>query len=232
MNKRFKKRLFKQAWTALTFGLTAFLIFSPVHQTGLFINVANAARIVESVTLDGGTAWTTSVDGDPVTVAPGESIEVAFTIEGTETSNWKCNEWDVGGLTSGEDNFEPDHTANPFGTETETFTVTAPNTDGTYDLVVRARSTDGCNGGSNSITLTDAITVVTVPVCGDGLIQEANNEQCDDGNTENGDGCNSSCEVESNWSCEGEPSQCSIVNPELDNSCGLDIALEIGRAHV
>jgi len=42
--------------------------------------------------------------------------------------------------------------------------------------------------------------------CGDGLII---GEQCDDQNTDDGDGCSSSCEIESGWSCDFEPSECS-----------------------
>lgn len=37
-----------------------------------------------------------------------------------------------------------------------------------------------------------------VPICGDGLYDPTNNEFCDDGNTNNGDGCNQFCRVESN----------------------------------
>lgn len=51
--------------------------------------------------------------------------------------------------------------------------------------------------------------------CGDGLIQNPNaegvNEQCDQGNTTNGDGCNSNCQEEPNYNCSGQPSVCCIV---------------------
>ncbi|MCB9650133.1 MAG: hypothetical protein H6730_26625 [Deltaproteobacteria bacterium] len=45
------------------------------------------------------------------------------------------------------------------------------------------------------------------PVCGDGRIEGG--EACDDGGTDDGDGCNASCQVESGWSCVGEPSMCT-----------------------
>lgn len=53
------------------------------------------------------------------------------------------------------------------------------------------------NNGDNSGEVYATITVETevACVCGDGRIN--NNEQCDDGNTEIGDGCNSVCVVES-----------------------------------
>lgn len=36
-------------------------------------------------------------------------------------------------------------------------------------------------------------------ICGDGLLDP--NEICDDGNTQNGDGCSFICQVENNWNC-------------------------------
>ena len=44
------------------------------------------------------------------------------------------------------------------------------------------------------------------PLCGNGLIEGS--EACDDRNTNNGDGCSSSCQIESGYVCRGEPSQC------------------------
>jgi len=43
--------------------------------------------------------------------------------------------------------------------------------------------------------------------CGNGVIDSG--EACDDGDTSSGDGCSSSCSVESGYSCSGEPSTCS-----------------------
>lgn len=42
--------------------------------------------------------------------------------------------------------------------------------------------------------------------CGDGIVN--GDEECDDGNTEPGDGCSSECTIEPGWECEGEPSVC------------------------
>ena len=42
-------------------------------------------------------------------------------------------------------------------------------------------------------------SVCVASVCGDGIL--APNEQCDDHNTANGDGCSSTCTVESGWAC-------------------------------
>ena len=46
-------------------------------------------------------------------------------------------------------------------------------------------------------------------VCGNGSIEAI--EDCDDGNTEGGDGCSPLCEVELGWSCTGEPSGCETT---------------------
>jgi cysteine-rich repeat protein len=40
-------------------------------------------------------------------------------------------------------------------------------------------------------------------ICGNGRIQNANSEACDDGNTTPGDGCSALCVVEIGWTCAG-----------------------------
>ena len=45
--------------------------------------------------------------------------------------------------------------------------------------------------------------------CGDGIIQAG--EQCDDGNVVNGDGCSSTCQVQTGFSCTGTPSVCTTT---------------------
>jgi cysteine-rich repeat protein len=47
------------------------------------------------------------------------------------------------------------------------------------------------------------------PVCGDGIISAGVGEQCDDGNSASGDGCNAACQVENGWICTGTPSTCT-----------------------
>ncbi len=45
--------------------------------------------------------------------------------------------------------------------------------------------------------------------CGDGIIN--GDEECDDGDTEPGDGCSPECTIEPGWDCEGEPSVCTPI---------------------
>jgi cysteine-rich repeat protein len=42
--------------------------------------------------------------------------------------------------------------------------------------------------------------------CGNGVVEGA--EECDDGDTVDGDGCSSACKIERGWSCSGNPSKC------------------------
>jgi cysteine-rich repeat protein len=44
-------------------------------------------------------------------------------------------------------------------------------------------------------------TLVSQALCGNGLLEYSNGEQCDDGNQLPGDGCSSMCGIEPNWNC-------------------------------
>jgi cysteine-rich repeat protein len=47
--------------------------------------------------------------------------------------------------------------------------------------------------------------------CGNGVSECS--EECDDGNTSNGDGCDTACRIETGWTC-------SATNPAICQSCG------------
>lgn len=83
--------------------------------------------------------------------------------------------------------------------------------DGQHSLgnLARVHATVPGNGGiyivSTSFDVNDALgpytlTAVTLDVCGDGLTTAA--EQCDFGDTADGDGCSSFCQVEDGWVCD------------------------------
>ncbi|TMA57855.1 MAG: DUF4215 domain-containing protein, partial [Deltaproteobacteria bacterium] len=59
----------------------------------------------------------------------------------------------------------------------------------------------------NATLYVDDFVFAARPICGDGLVEGS--EQCDDGNTANGDGCSSICTLESGFSCSGNPSVCT-----------------------
>lgn len=50
---------------------------------------------------------------------------------------------------------------------------------------------ESCDAGGINSAVCDSDC--TAPVCGDGIRNAANGENCDDGNVNNGDGCNSTC---------------------------------------
>lgn len=59
---------------------------------------------------------------------------------------------------------------------------------------------DVCNGSGMCLLDTDAA------LCGDGDVDGSCGEQCDDGNTEGGDGCSATCQIESPLECSTVPS--------------------------
>ncbi len=48
-----------------------------------------------------------------------------------------------------------------------------------------------------------------IATCGDGAI--GTGEACDDGDTASGDGCSSTCQIETGYQCSGEPSVCTLL---------------------
>ena len=79
------------------------------------------------------------------------------------------------------------------------------------------RCPDGCSGGA-------CVDPTPQIVCGNGIVEAG--EQCDDGNTQNGDGCSSTCQIQcaENWQCTGW-SACNSNNYKSRscsdlNSCG------------
>ncbi len=62
-----------------------------------------------------------------------------------------------------------------------------------------------CEGSPKST----CVSTIPIPVCGNGIIESG--EACDDGNTNNGEGCSSTCQVETDFACSGAPSVCDIT---------------------
>jgi cysteine-rich repeat protein len=73
---------------------------------------------------------------------------------------------------------------------------------------------NGCSGlpwGTPTASPTPSPTATPVSFCGNGRIEPP--EQCDQGNSVDGDGCDSHCQVEPDFMCDGEPSRCIIGGP-------------------
>jgi cysteine-rich repeat protein/probable HAF family extracellular repeat protein len=67
--------------------------------------------------------------------------------------------------------------------------------------------------GTNPSGYTEAWIAVLGPPCGNGIV--AGSEECDDGDTTPGDGCDATCQIETGWICAGEPSACTKQLPTL-----------------
>ncbi len=78
----------------------------------------------------------------------------------------------------------------------------------TYCYRARAINPTGHSDYSNT---DDATTPALNANCGNG--RQDSGESCDDSNTNNGDGCSNSCQVESGWHCSGSPSSCTRNGP-------------------
>jgi len=58
-------------------------------------------------------------------------------------------------------------------------------------------------------------------ICGDGVVDGT--EQCDDGNTNNGDGCGANCQVEQGFTCSGSPYKCSCMPGVFIACAGMSV---------
>eukprot|EP00826_Nyctotherus_ovalis_P029892 TRINITY_DN23710_c0_g1_i1.p1 TRINITY_DN23710_c0_g1~~TRINITY_DN23710_c0_g1_i1.p1 ORF type:complete len:107 (-),score=37.19 TRINITY_DN23710_c0_g1_i1:42-362(-) len=61
---------------------------------------------------------------------------------------------------------------------------------------------------------------ICTPICGDGKMYGVKGEECDDGNLDLKDGCDSNCKVEPGWWCINEPlgtSKCYCTPYYLNN---------------
>ena len=169
------------------------------------VNVAQIAftdaRNILNVTVDGGSSTTVLPSGSVLTAVTVLTNGVLF------ANDWRSTRYRIEGGSWVCVN-TPDHTFS--GTFTESFSITAPGTVGIYDLEVEVFQFNLCLGeGSNIFSLSDAIVVISNSVCGNGDTESP--EQCDDGNTNNGDGCDSSCMIEKGWECNGKQSLCGEI---------------------
>ncbi|MBI1818210.1 MAG: DUF4215 domain-containing protein [Deltaproteobacteria bacterium] len=79
-------------------------------------------------------------------------------------------------------------------TSTPAISTTTPTTFNTSTRTATQGSTPTPTDGVATATPTPTISTATPAPCGNGIVQPG--EQCDDGNTINGDGCNASCRYE------------------------------------
>jgi MSHA biogenesis protein MshQ len=118
---------------------------------------ALAQRTITSVTLNGGSS---------VTVAPGGSITavVQVTTAGNgSNARWRCTNWRIAATPPGTMTAEDHGNHENAGSYTETFTVTAPATSGTYNAYFSANRADDCGGNNPSPTYVMANAIVVAP---------------------------------------------------------------------
>ncbi|MFZ5511952.1 MAG: hypothetical protein ACOZCP_18055, partial [Pseudomonadota bacterium] len=133
-------------------GCAAFRAF--LFLVGLQAAPATAALTINSVTLNGGSS---------VTVVPGATISVAISVT-TDTTNWRSTGWRVAGTPPGSTTCvnHSNHDGNN-QTFSETFSITAPATGGTYNAYFVVGSDNSCGGTTTSATLANSIVVNQPP---------------------------------------------------------------------
>ena len=96
-----------------------------------------------------------------------------------------------------------------------------------------------CTGGSDAAP-NDAGPMDAPLACGNGLVELAMSEECDDMNNVSGDGCSSTCAEETGFVCVEQPSQCRpnpsaagelVVTEIMGNPSGPDFDKEWFEIH-
>ncbi|MBI1818052.1 MAG: DUF4215 domain-containing protein [Deltaproteobacteria bacterium] len=137
----------------------------------------------------------------------------------------------------------------------------AQSSSASFRMTSEALNTGGGRSNSASFSLSDCLppapeaggtsssssfqmqsgcgSALTQAVCGNGVVEFG--EQCDDGNTLNGDGCSATCSTETGYSCAGSPSVCNAIcgdgfvtgveqcddgNTNPDDGCSATCAVE------
>lgn len=115
---------------------------------------AFANRIITSATLNGATS---------VSVPVGGSISAVVNVTTTNAggAKWQSTGWSIGSGAATCVN-HGDH--NNSGNYSETFTITAPATQGSYSAYFTAYEDDACSAGAASFAMTNAVTVTVNPV--------------------------------------------------------------------
>ena len=114
--------------------------------------------------------------------------------------------------------FTPSPTNTPLPTDTPTPTETATPTASHTPTVTATPTETATSTATTTATSTPTATPTRTPVCGDGLVQGA--EQCDDGNTTSGDCCSSSCQFEGTGSpCDADSNACTVEECNGSGGC-------------
>ncbi len=118
---------------------------------------ARAVRVNNSVSLDGASS---------VQVSPGATITVAVNAspDGANAGRWRGTGWLISNSPPGTVTCFDNTNHDSAGTFSETFTITAPATAGTYNFYLVTYSNNNCTTDAVTTTLSNAVVVVTPPV--------------------------------------------------------------------
>lgn len=116
--------------------------------------VAFAAATINSATVNGGST---------VTVGPGDSITAAVNATGSSDPNkWESTGWAISTTPTGSYSCQNTPKHDNGSAATESFSITAPLTAGTYNAYFKVFSDNGCSSNASATTtLTNGVIVQT-----------------------------------------------------------------------
>ena len=124
-----------------------------------FSELALAGRTINSATVDGASTTTVSAS---TTI----SVSLNVTTDGSgDDRHWKSTGWRIAGASG---SLTCENHSNHTGSDTydETFDITAPSTDGTYNLYLVAYKDNSCSSGASSeFELSNAVTTSESSSC-------------------------------------------------------------------
>ncbi len=154
----------------------------------------------------------TTYASKPVTISWSSSNATTCTISKTKPNGFVVSNWASG--TSGS------KTATPYLIGTHTWTETCTGEGGT-----RAKTISHRVIAPPSVPLVSSTTSSgRGPVCGNNLLETG--EQCDDGNTVNGDSCDDSCQIEKKVKAACGDGVCESAQGENFLSCPADCTIK------
>ena len=135
-------------------------ITNEIVDEGDTIKIEDLEHLTLFIPVNGGEMRVSgSLDGQTqVTVNPGQSIRVDLEVEGQAGDVWKSSSWQIEGESLHCVNHEDYNVSST--TASESFDITAPSSNGTYDVNFIVYTDDTCSSGdSNTLTLTNGIIV-------------------------------------------------------------------------
>jgi cysteine-rich repeat protein len=93
--------------------------------------------------------------------------------------------------------------------ERECYTLSVSCGSGEYNTITCAYGADaGVDAAAFDAGVDVTVDGRTMRSCGNGILEPNQGEKCDDGNTNNGDGCNAICQIEAGWECPTPGQSC------------------------